>query len=466
MPDRPAPAPARRRRGSARIRLAALTGVLFLASGAVLVTAIYQWQASGASVRPATAAPPAPSVQGSPLAQAQARIQQLQYQVTALTDKLQSIQPHNPLVLLVITVGVMAVVSTMLGWLVAGRILRPLRAMTTATRQISEHDLGWRLAMPGPGNELTDLADTIDGLLARLQAAFDAQRQFVANASHELRTPLTLERAMLEVALADPAATAAALRATCEDVLAAGQQQEQLIEALLTLARSQRGLDHRELVDLAETARKVIQARQPQAQAREVSIQAALAPSPIAGDPGLTERMVANLADNALRYNVTGGRVKVLTGTRDGRAFLVIANTGPKVPPDQVQRLLQPFQRLNPGRAGESGGSGLGLSIVTAIAKAHEATISASPEPGGGLRIEVGLAALTDDAATPAEHAALQARHEHGTRRTRHRSAGLGLPRRTASEERWYAPATPEAVAPGMRHSGTEEADRPREPEF
>ena len=387
---RPATIPPRRRRSSARLRLTALTGVLFVASGALLITGIYQWQQSGASVQPGTPAPPPPSRQQSPLAQAQARIQQLQYQVTALTDKMHASQPHDILVLLSIAIGVMAVVSIVLGWLVAGRILRPLRAMTTLTRQISEHDLDRRLAMRGPGNELTDLADTIDGLLARLQAAFDAQRQFVANASHELRTPLTVERAMLEVALADPAATAATLRATCEEVLATGEAQERLIEALLTLARSQRGLDHREPVDLAEVAAKVLRGRP----APGLSIRETLASAPVAGDRYLAERMVANLADNARRYNVADGWVQVTTGTRNGRAFLLVANSGPQVPADQVQRLLQPFQRLSPDRVGEPGGSGLGLSIVAAIADAHEAVISAAPRPDGGLRIEVSFAAL------------------------------------------------------------------------
>jgi signal transduction histidine kinase len=391
-PIRPAAVPPRRRRSSARLRLAALSGALFIPSGAILITAIYQWQLSVASIQPATAAPPAPSQQQSPLAQARARIQQLQYQVTALSDKMHATQPHTILVLLAVAVGVMAVVSIVLGWLVAGRILRPLRAMTSATRQISEHDLDRRLAMPGPGNELTDLADTIDGLLARLQAAFDAQRQFVANASHELRTPLTLERTMLEVALADPAATAATLRSTCEEVLVAGQQQERLIEALLTLARSQRGLDHREPVDLAEIAAKVLHAHQPQPHGP--SIRAELVPAPMAGDPRLAERMIANLADNALRYNVAGGWVQVTTGTRNGRAVLLVANTGPEVPADQIHRLLRPFQRLSPDRAGAPGGSGLGLSIVAAIANAHGAAISAHPGPGGGLSIEVSFAAL------------------------------------------------------------------------
>jgi signal transduction histidine kinase len=380
------PACFRLRRPSARLRLTALYGTLSVLSGAVLVTGIYTWQVS---VQSAVPAPPAAGPQQSPLAQAQARIQQLQYQVTALSDRINSTNPHNLLVALVAALGVMAVVSVILGWLVAGRTLRPLRVMTETARQISEDDLHRRLAMPGRQDELKDLADTIDGLLARLQAAFDAQRQFVANASHELRTPLTLERAMLEVALADPAATAVTLRSACEEVLAVGQQQEQLIEALLTLARSQRGLDHEKPFDLAEVAARVLNACRDKANGLALDIAVTFVSAPVTGDPGLAERLVANLADNALRYNMPGGHVQVTTGTMNGHAFLRVINTGPHVPAAQVQRLLQPFQRLSPDRAADADGSGLGLSIVAAIAKAHGAVLSARPGPQGGLSVEV-----------------------------------------------------------------------------
>jgi signal transduction histidine kinase len=373
-------------RRSVRLRLTVLYGSLFILSGAALLAISNGWSYS---IRPAAPVPPPATAQQSPLAQAQATIRRLQFRVNALSDQVHAIQPHRILIGAAIGMGVMAVVSVLLGWLVAGRILRPLRAMTAATRQISEDDLHRRLAMPGPDDELKELADTIDGLLARLQGAFDAQRNFVANASHELRTPLTVERAMLEVALADPAATASALRSTCRDVLAAGQEQERLIEALLTLARSQSGLDRREPFDLAGLAMRVLEARRGEAQARELHVDAALAPAPAAGDPRLAERLVANLTDNALRYNVPGGRVEVTTATRGGRAIVTVSNTGPTVPGDQVARLLQPFQRLSPDRAGEPGGSGLGLSIVTAIAKAHGAAVSARPGRAGGLTIEV-----------------------------------------------------------------------------
>jgi signal transduction histidine kinase len=388
LPALPARFPRQLPRGSVRLRLTALYGTLFILSGAAMLS-ISLWWSSSVSFASATPAPPAPTRQQPPLAQAQARIHQLEYQVSALSDHLRAAESHQLVTGAGIALTVMAVVSVALGWLVAGRILRPLRAMTAATRQISEDDLHQRLAMQGPGDELKDLADTIDGLLARLQAAFDAQRQFAANASHELRTPLTLERTLLEVALADPGATAATLRSACEEVLAANQEQEQLIEALLTLARSQRGLDHREPFDLADVTTRVLDARCRQAAAQGVRINAALGPAPATGDPSLTERLVANLTDNALRYNSPGGRVDVITSTRNGHAVLRVANTGPAVPADQIQRLLQPFQRLRPDRTGEPGGSGLGLSIVAAIAKAHGAVINARPGHDGGLDLEV-----------------------------------------------------------------------------
>ena len=392
-PAPPAPFPARRHRRSVRWRLAAVYGALSILSAAVVVTGIYSWEASATSVQPATPAPPAPSGQQSPLAQAQARIGQLEYQVTALSDRAHSINSHGLPAAVAVVLGLTAIASLILGWLLAGRILRPLRKITTAARSISEDDLGRRLAIPGPANELTDLADTIDALLARLQAAFDAERQFVANASHELRTPLTLERALLEVALADPAATAATLRSTCEEVLVTGQEQERLIEALLTLARSQRGLDHRDPFDLAEITTRVLNARCPRAQALALDVTAELGSAPATGDPSLAERLIANLTDNALSYNVPGGQVEVSTGTRNGHAFLLMANTGPPVRAGQIQRLLQPFQRLNPDRADEPGRSGLGLSIVAAIAKAHDAVLSVHPGNHGGLSVEVTFAA-------------------------------------------------------------------------
>jgi signal transduction histidine kinase len=288
-----------------------------------------------------------------------------------------------------IALGLMSVVSILLGWLAAGRVLRPLRTLTDRAREISATDLHKRLALEGPDDELKQLAGTFDDLLGRLEAAFAAQRQFIANASHELRTPLARAQTLAEVALDDPRATVDSLRASHRRVLAAGQQQERLIEALLTLARSERGLDHREPFDLAAITESIVAAKRPEAGARGLQLHATLEPAQTSGDSQLAERLIANLVDNALHHNERAGRVEVTTTTKSGRAILWIGNTGPVVPPGDVERLFEPFQRLGADRTDHGDGIGLGLSIVRAIANAHGASLSAKPRRGGGLDIEV-----------------------------------------------------------------------------
>jgi signal transduction histidine kinase len=290
-----------------------------------------------------------------------------------------------------IALAIMTVVSIGLGWLVAGRVLRKLRTITAAARSISASSLNARLTLAGPDDELKELGDTFDGLLARLEAAFGAQRQFVANASHELRTPLARQRTLIEVALADPEPSVAALQDVCTRVLATGEEQERLIEALLTLARSQRGLDRREPIDLAAIAGEVLEARRAEAELRGLTVATTLEAAPALGDARLTERLAANLVDNAMRHNVAHGTIGVTTGVRAGRAVLAVRNTGPVIPPDQVPRLFQPFQRSGADRTGAREGQGLGLSIVAAIAEAHGAWLRASALTGGGLRVQAGF---------------------------------------------------------------------------
>jgi signal transduction histidine kinase len=283
--------------------------------------------------------------------------------------------------------AITAVLSGLLGWFASGRVLRPVREMTATARTISAGNLGERLALTGPDDEFKQLGDTLDELLARLQDSFEAQRRFVANASHELRTPLTVERTVLQVALADPNATAATLRAACEELLASGHEQERLLEALLTLASSERGLDHRDPLDLAVVAADVLSAPRPEIERRRLQVETSLEPARTAGDPALVERLIANLVDNAVRYNDDGGQVEVRTWTDNGDSVVSVANTGPLVPVTEVQRLFEPFQRLE-GR-GTGGNHGLGLSIVRAIATAHGAAVTATARPGGGLRVTV-----------------------------------------------------------------------------
>ncbi|MDX6313766.1 MAG: hypothetical protein QOF44_3230 [Streptomyces sp.] len=306
---------------------------------------------------------------------------------------------HQLLVNSGIALGVMAVFSIVLGWIVAGRILRPLRTITAAARDISETSLHQRLALDGPGDELKELGDTFDGLLSRLEGSFQTQRQFVANASHELRTPLARQRALGQVALSDPEATVESLRAAHERILAAGAQQERLIEALLTLTRSHAGIEVRKPFDVARLAHEVVGSRRAEADFRTVRIRPSISVAVAAGHRPLAERLVVNLVDNALRHNIPQGEVEVSTGTVDGHAVLTVANTGPVVPPDAVDRLFQPFQRLRTTRTGSrTEGLGLGLSIVQAIAIAHDATIAATARPEGGLTINVTFPAVNNHA--------------------------------------------------------------------
>jgi signal transduction histidine kinase len=289
-----------------------------------------------------------------------------------------------------IALAIMALLSIWLGWLVAGRALRPLRTIANTAREISASNLHQRLALHGPDDEIKQLGNTFDDLLRRLESSFDAQRQFAANASHELRTPLTLERTLIEVTLADPDASPAMLRETLGRLLVAGEQQERLIEALLTLSRSQRGLDRNARISLAATTARMLDGLDTAG----LAVTTNLEPAWTSGDPELIDRLIANLLANAKRHNIPGGHIDIRSETRASRAVFTVDNGGPRVPADQVERLFQPFQRLDRERTNDSNGFGLGLSIVHAIAAAHQATVSAEPRADGGLHIEVGFPSI------------------------------------------------------------------------
>jgi signal transduction histidine kinase len=278
---------------------------------------------------------------------------------------------------------ILSLISLALGWLIAGRMLRPVRTMTERLRQISDHNVHERLSLTGPQDELKNLADTVDGLLGRLEVALDAHRRFVANAAHELRTPLTVEHALLEEPLIDPAADVASFRASFERLLAINEQRTRLLESLLTLAGSAHVRDRGEPVDLASVVARTLKDRGRE----DVEIDAVLEPAPVVGDPALVDRLVANLCDNALHYNVPRGSVEISTGRSNGTVVLRIANTGPVVPPEKVDELFEPFQRLH--RTADDGHQGLGLSIVRAIATAHGATLTAHARAHGGLTVQV-----------------------------------------------------------------------------
>ncbi|HEY0496771.1 MAG TPA: HAMP domain-containing sensor histidine kinase [Kutzneria sp.] len=368
-------------RRSVRVRLTALYSGLFLLTGAMLLAITYVLTNSmvvggepgtGAGTSKVLIMPPNfKSVNGLVK-------QELASQRTDVLNAL--------LVESAVALGIMAVVSVLLGWLMAGRVLRPVRTMSHRVRHLSEDNLHERLAVAGPPDELKDLADTFDGLLARLDSAFKAQRLFVANASHELRTPLTLERTLIEVSLADPEPTVESLQNTCRRLLANSRHQENLIEALLMLARSQRGIESRRPVDLAVLVKEVVATRADD----HVRLDTDLASATVSGDAHLLERLVVNLVDNALRHNVPDGWMAVRTGTPDGWPTLCVVNAGPVIRPDQIAELVQPFRRLD-GERRRRQGLGLGLSIVAAITTAHGGRLTACPVPGGGLRVDVTL---------------------------------------------------------------------------
>jgi signal transduction histidine kinase len=383
-----------RRPRTVRLRLTLLYGLLFAVSGAVLLAMTYLLvrHSTGHLVlyhelRTGGPAPPPGDVFVGERVPPQ--LPDYAERMKEQADHQHAAQMHALLVQSGIALAIMVVASIALGWLVAGRVLRPLRTMTTTIQRISARNVHERLAVHGPRDELKDLADTVDGLLGRLETALGAHKRFVANAAHELRTPLTLEHALLEETLTDREATLASFRATSERVLAISEQQERLLEALLTLATGERGLDRREPFDLAELVGQALLSPRPQIDRLGLRIEARTLPAPATGDPALAERLVANLVDNAVHHNVPGGRVEVRTAADAGQAVLSVRNTGPVIPPDRVDGLFEPFQRIDGRTAWNDGGHGLGLSIVRAIATAHDATVTAHAPLGGGLDVRI-----------------------------------------------------------------------------
>jgi signal transduction histidine kinase len=296
---------------------------------------------------------------------------------------------HQLLVGSGIALVVIAVAAMAIGWLIAGRVLRPLRTITAAARRISASNLHERLALRGPDDELKELADTLDSLFARLEASFDAQRRFAGNASHELRTPLTRERTLLQVTLADPASTVRTWQAVARELLVSNAEQERLIEAMLTLASSEAGPGEREPVDLAAITTAALVAARPAISQLGLHVETDIKPAAFDGDPLLVQQLAGNLIGNAVNHNVPGGDIHVTTRTGDAGAVLSVTNSGQVIPADEVDRLFQPFQRLGARPARRDGGHGLGMSIVRAIATAHAATIAARALPGGGLAVDV-----------------------------------------------------------------------------
>lgn len=301
-----------------------------------------------------------------------------------------------------IALGLMTIVSFGLSWWMAGRALAPVHRITDAARSLSERTLHARINLQGPNDELKQLADTFDAMLGRLEHAFSSQRRFVANASHELRTPLATERVLIDEALANRSASPDDLRTILEHLRANSEDTERLIDALLVLARSERGIEQWSPVDLASIVRSVLDQSSVEAAVAGVTVSSTLESVVVSGDPGLLERLAGNLIENAIRHNVTGGTAAVSLTSREDRrvAVLEVENTGPVLDPESVDGLVEPFRRAGPDRASNDGGVGLGLSIVHAVVTAHHGTMTLRARQEGGLRVRIQLPVAEDSRAT------------------------------------------------------------------
>ncbi len=373
-----------------RLRLTLLYGLTFLVTGAVLLTIGYLLVRhnlvgtrfhrrfigpAGAFARPQLLARPTP--------------RELAF-AKAVHDQLVSASLHRLVLEYVLGLVAMTGVSGAAGWLLAGRALRPLREITATARRVTGENLGERIALTGPADELRELADTFDGMLGRLDSAFASQRHFVANASHELRTPLAIMRTEIDVALSDPAADAAELREMGEALRESVDRCEALIESLLMLARSESDIAREEAVDLAELAADCVTDLRLQARTAGIEVSTQLTEAWTHGGRALLERMISNLIENGIRHNEPGGRLEVVTGRQAGRVRVTVANTGRPISPEEAAELTEPFRRLD----ARAPGFGLGLSIVRSVVEAHGGRLSVDPRSGGGLRVEIELPAL------------------------------------------------------------------------
>jgi signal transduction histidine kinase len=291
-----------------------------------------------------------------------------------------------------ISLGVMLLVSIIIGWVAAGRALSPVGKLTARARALSEDNLGERIDLEGPSDELKQLADTLDGMLARLDVAFTAQRRFAASVSHELRTPLSIMRGEADLALCDPDANlreirlAAAIRNNVE-------RTEALLESLLALSRSESTMSESAVVDLAELTGDVVSQRVEAADHAKVHVDLELGSAEVDGDPWLLERLVANLVDNAITHNVEGGWLRVCVSSVDGHSLVLVSNTGDRLTPAEVEGILQPFHRI---AENHRPGYGLGMTIVQSVVKAHGGTVGVVPRVGGGLDVVVELPGHAD----------------------------------------------------------------------
>jgi signal transduction histidine kinase len=378
---------------SARSRLTLLYALLFTLGGAALVLITYLLVAHTLDSATTTRIPPsiqpaigkcvlAAQTRGGPGALNQcARLYASGVQAGASAQRGATLA--HLLTYSLLSMAGVTVLAAVAGWIVAGRILRPVHRLTAAARAASEQNLSQRIALQGPRNDLRELADTFDTMLERLDRAFTSQRQFIANASHELRTPLTVMRTTMDVVMAKPEPTRDELMSMAADVRQAVDHSERLIEVLLVLARNDQAHTLADPLDLATVAEDAFEGRN----ANGITTTATLDEAPVTGDGVLLERLAANLLDNAERYNTPGGTVTISTTAHDATSILRVVNTGAVIPANMVERLFLPFTRLDDRTRHD--GFGLGLALVSSIAAVHDGTVHATAVPTGGLDISV-----------------------------------------------------------------------------
>ncbi|MEV0408597.1 ATP-binding protein [Actinoallomurus sp. NPDC050550] len=374
---------------TARARLTALYGGLLLVAGSGLVASVYFLMRQSLADRlpiAITKAVPLDTASARPtsvvapqwVGRAQADAISL-----AATTAAKDTTYQQLLIVSLVSLAVFATVSVFLAWWMAGRVLRPVHTITATARRLSGENLSDRIALKAPPGELKDLADTFDAMLDRLEGLVSAQQRFVANSAHELRTPLAVQRAALEIGLAGPVPSKVAR--VRDKLLNVADRSERLIEGLLLLSTSDQGLDRPEPIDADEVVTAVVAEHATMASDRDVTVETQVEAMRLNGDPTLFKHLVRNLVENALRYNVPGGRVHV----RLDEEALEVRNTGPTVPADVIPHLFEPFRRMHPRRHTRGEGTGLGLSIVSSIAHAHGGEVTAQANPGGGLSIRV-----------------------------------------------------------------------------
>jgi signal transduction histidine kinase len=385
------------RRLGVRARLTALYGAVFLVFGLALLATTYGLTDNAVRSQQLTVdiitADQLNPPEADPAAESAREAKSAQYE-QMLKDGYRDQVLHTMIAQGGIALGALAVVGMLVGWFAASRGLRPLRKIAATARRVGVSRMGERVALTGPRDELRELADSFDAMLARLDAGFEAQRRFVANASHELRTPLAINRTLVEVAMARPDVPPELIELG-RRLLDVNQRQEQTMGALLELARAERPLEGVQPLDLADIVTSVCRTLSAEADLRAVSIRVTAARVVTSGSAPLWERLVTNLVVNAIWHNHPGGTAWVSVGEVDGNARLEVSNTGPMLEPGEVDGLFEPFRRRR-DRLAAPAGSGLGLSIVRAVAQAHSATIRASTRSGGGLIVIVTAAAISD----------------------------------------------------------------------